>query len=310
MEPIKFKPFLKEYIWGGGRMESLFGYEKGGLANIGEAWVLSAHRNGQSVAVGGTFSGRTLGDILCLHPDFTGSRAASGSGFPQLIKFIDARENLSVQVHPSDEYAHLHENSPGKTEMWVVLSADPGAFIYLGFDRDITKDEFVRRIGDGTLIDVLNRVKVQKGDCYLIEAGTIHAIGAGIMVAEIQQNSDVTYRVYDYNRVGADGQPRELHLQKAADVVNRKKYIPQNITGEKLAQTPYFTVDHYVVKGEKVFDVGSESFMAVLCLNGNFTLRDVLGGSVEVKTGDCVFLPAGIGECKMSGTGEILTSAI
>ena len=216
---IKLQPVLKDYLWGGEKLKSLFGRKSEGI--VAESWEVSVHRDGVSGIVG---SNESFSDYLAKNPRAVDER---GGEFPVLIKFIDAAKNLSVQVHPNDEYARVHENDNGKTEMWYVVSADGGAGIYCGFIRDTDKAEFLRKVGDGTVEDLLNFIPVKAGDCFLIEAGTVHAIGAGCVICEVQQNSNVTYRVYDYNRLGADGKPRPLHVEKAVNVINFGAYRDQ-----------------------------------------------------------------------------------
>ena len=203
---IRLYPVLKDYIWGGKKLGTLFGRDNGGK-KMSESWEVSVHPDGQSVCSGG----ETLAQYLAAHPQAV-NRA--GDPFPVLIKYIDAAQNLSVQVHPSDAFARREENDNGKTEMWYIVQADEGAGIYCGFRRDTGKEEFLRRVADGTVEELLNFIPVKAGDCYLIKAGTVHAIGAGCVICEVQQSSNVTYRVYDYGRLGADGKPRQLHVER------------------------------------------------------------------------------------------------
>ena len=230
----KFKPILKTLIWGT------------------ESWVLSGVPGSESVVSEGPDKGRTLTDVY-------------GPYFPLLIKFIDARRDLSIQVHPGEELAQKRHSCHGKTEMWYVVDCEPGASLYFGVNRALTKEEFKKRIEDNTLTDVLYKADVKKGDVFFIQSGTIHAIGAGILICEIQQNSNTTYRVYDYGRRGADGKLRELHIDKAIDVskltpsdTSDKQGKPEEIPGGTkcaLASCPYFTTEKYVVDGEVEIDV-------------------------------------------------------
>ena len=221
METIKLTPACKDYLWGGEKLRHDYGIQSQ-LHPLAEAWVLSCHPDGPSVVATGPLAGKTLPEYIqkkgpgCLGADFE-----KFTDFPILAKFIDANGDLSIQVHPSNDYALAHEHQFGKTEMWYVLDCEPGATLYYGFQHQISREEFQQRIQDNTLTEVLNAVPVEKGDLFFIPAGTLHAIRKGIMVAEIQQNSNMTYRIYDYGRVGADGKPRQLHIQQALEVTQR-----------------------------------------------------------------------------------------
>ena len=231
----KYKPFLlspaaKDYIWGGTRLREE--YNKNiDITPLAETWECSTHPDGPSVVRSGAFAGEKLGDVLRVHPEFIGThpRVTEAGGLPVLIKFIDAARDLSVQVHPSDAYARVHEHGQlGKTEMWYVLEAAPGASLVYGFRQDLSREQLAAALADGTVEKYLQKVEIHRGDVFLIEAGTVHAIGAGAMIVEIQESSNLTYRMYDYNRLGKDGKPRELHIQKALDVVDlRKKPLPE-----------------------------------------------------------------------------------
>jgi mannose-6-phosphate isomerase len=216
--PLLLKSVLKNYIWGGNRLISEFGKDTG-LSPVAESWELSCHKNGESVVVSGAFAERTLSSVLAENPEFAGSNGRLFDKFPVLIKLIDAKDRLSVQVHPEDGYALANENGEyGKTEVWYIIDARDGAELIYGFKRDITKNEFEAAIRENTLPDIVNFVPVKKGDVFFIPAGLVHAIGGGILLCEIQQNSDTTYRVYDWGRVGADGKGRPLHIGPALEV--------------------------------------------------------------------------------------------
>ena len=223
MSVLKLIAPCKDYIWGGNRLREEYG-KKLDSDKIAESWELSCHKDGQSVIDGGEFDGKTLSEFI----EKKGRIAVLGTNcerfeyFPILIKLIDAKDNLSVQVHPSNEYALKVEGEYGKTEMWYIVDCNEGAELLYGFKHEISRDEFAERIKNNTLLEVANNVPVHKGDVFFIESGTLHAIGKGILIAEIQQNSNTTYRVYDYGRVGKDGKPRELHIEKALDVTERK----------------------------------------------------------------------------------------
>ncbi|MBQ2487675.1 MAG: class I mannose-6-phosphate isomerase, partial [Ruminococcus sp.] len=219
MEPLKLKAAFQDYIWGGTRLRDEFGKESD-LERLAESWELSCHPAGPAVIMNSVNKGLTLKEYL--EQDWAvrvGEGAARFSTFPVLIKLIDACQDLSVQVHPDDRYAREHEGGEnGKTECWYIVDCEEGAALAYGFNRELTKEEFRASIQNGTLLDVVQLMPVNKGDVFFIEPGTLHAIGAGILIAEIQQNSNITYRVYDYDRVGLDGKPRELHIDKAVDV--------------------------------------------------------------------------------------------
>lgn len=315
MAMLKLKPALKDNLWGGTRLKTDYKMQTD-MDIIAEAWVLSCHKSGPSIVCGGELDGLTLPEAIeRLGEDCLGSKGKNFEFFPILIKLIDAKDNLSIQVHPSDEYALKVEKEFGKTEMWYVVDCDEGAYLYYGFNRVIDKDEFARRIGDNTITEVLNKVEVKKGDCFFIEAGTIHAIGSGILIAEIQQNSNTTYRVSDYGRLGADGKPRELHIDKAKDVTvlapPTSEYGQIASTGgvARLASCKYFTVDKLEVAGEKSIMVDDTSFASLLCLDGEV---EVACGDDKVSLipGDCVFIPAASGEVKISGNANVIYSRV
>ncbi len=298
-QPIKLYPAFQDYLWGGTHLKAT--YPACDKSPIAEAWVLSCHPDGDSTVVGET---TTLAQIVAQNPEIVGTKGAKFPFFPILIKLIDAEKSLSVQVHPDDAYALANENSFGKTEMWYVLDCKPNAKLYYGFERHITKEEFAARIADNTLTDVLKAVPVKKGDVFFIPAGTIHAIGEGMLIAEIQQNSNTTYRVYDYGRVGADGKPRALHIDKAlavTDLCPAPAY--ENADPDVLADCEYFTVKRRSAAYDGV--VGEDSFTALLVVDGSATLR-YNSGEMALNQYDCVFMPADMGEFTLAGNFEIL----
>lgn len=295
MRAFKLLPTCKDYLWGGDRLRTDF-HVHSDLHPLAEAWVLSAHPDGPSVLPDGT----TLPDYLAANPSAAGTHCASFEEFPVLVKLIDAKKDLSIQVHPSDDYALAHEGQYGKTEMWVVLDAEPDAFLYYGFRHTITPDEFAERIRNNTLPEVLNAVPVHKGDVFFIPSGTLHAICKGIVIAEIQQNSNVTYRIYDYGRLGADGKPRQLHIPQALDVTLREPPKAQDFHGH-LAQCDYFTVDAVEGGFEDVCD--ETSFTSLLVLEGKGILTETATGeSLPIHKGQSLFLPAGTGAYAVTGT--------
>lgn len=313
--PLDLTPAFKDYLWGGTRLAEDFGFDTP-QRPLAEAWLLSVHPDGPSVIKNGALAGRTLQEALTLWgPRALGKNAAQFDRFPMLIKLIDARESLSVQVHPSDEYALKHEGEYGKTEMWYIADCREGAFLYFGFNREIGKEEFRQRIRDNTLLEVLAKVPVKKGNCFFIEAGTLHAIGAGILIAEIQQNSNSTYRVYDFGRVGPDGKPRALHVDKALDVTTTappKSPQPVSISGlpgRPLASCKYFTTSYVDTRETPRLTVDSDSFLSLLVLEGSGLLR-CEAGELHLKKGSSIFLPAGSGEVALSGDARMILSRI
>lgn len=306
MPAFKLLPACKDYIWGGQRLKTDFGV-RSELEPLAEAWVLSCHPDGPSVLADGPFAGQSLPDYLAAAGSGAlGTRCGKFENFPMLIKLIDAKKDLSIQVHPSDAYALAHEGQYGKTEMWVVLDAAPGAGLYYGFKREISREDFARRVEDGTLEEVLHRVAVKAGDVLFIEAGTLHAIGAGLVIAEIQQNSNVTYRVYDYGRLGPDGHPRQLHVEQALSVTNRGPAVLRDF-GPHLGSCPYFTVDGYT--GSFTGRCTEESFHALLVTEGRGTL-DCGEERKPLERGMCFFLPAGSGLYQVEGDCRVLDAYI
>ena len=310
MYPIKLKPAFKDYLWGGTRLRDDFGKDCD-FDKIAESWELSCHKDGNSVVADGEFAGLTLAQYIEKEgKSVLGTNCEKFENFPILIKLIDAKDNLSVQVHPNNEYAQRVEGEYGKTEMWYVVDCDEGASLLYGFKHNITKEEFRERIENNTLLEVTNSVPVKNGDVFFIEAGTLHAIGKGILIAEIQQNSNTTYRIYDYGRVGADGKPRQLHIDKAVDVTNLcpAKPYPQSEpvdmggwTKKRLAKCEYFTVDVINVDTSAALEADKSSFVNILVLDGGCVLSSEGNDAVELKKGDSVFIPAGLGKFELTG---------
>ena len=283
---LRLCPAFKDYIWGGERLKTSYG-KKTDLSPCAESWELSYHPDGLTKTVDGV----ALRDLLT--EDDLGENAKSFPFFPMLIKFIDARDNLSVQVHPSDDYALANENSFGKTEMWHILEADEGAGIYLGFKKDVSEEAFRKAINDSKLTELLNFYPVKAGETYFIPSGTLHAIGRGCLICEIQQNSNLTYRVYDYGRVGKDGKPRELHVEKALKVTNRSAFSPKAVAfetpdGTVIGCNKYFHVLSRKVAGKTELSADPHSFRC-------FTVVEGIGkiGSEQAVKGDSFFLSAG-----------------
>ena len=314
MSILKLKPACKDYIWGGHRLVDEYGVDYDGPV-LAEAWELSCHKDGPSIIEGGEYAGKTLTEYLdIVGREALGTHCRRFREFPILTKFIDAKDNLSIQVHPSNAYALQHEGQYGKTEMWYIIDAEPGAFLYYGFKREVTKEEFEQRIQDNTLLGVLNAVEVHKGDTIFIESGTLHAIGKGILLAEIQQNSNVTYRIYDYGRVGADGKKRDLHIEKALAVTNRIPIVRNgSIDYPHIADCDYFTVDKLNLDGKLTYRVQGTvydtSFLSILILDGQGIIS-CKGEKVSYKKGDSIFLPANSGDWQIEGTCDALLTTI
>lgn len=308
-EPVLLSPAFKDYLWGGTRLKEEFG-KKSDLTKVAESWELSTHKDGQSIVASGEFCGLTLGEYLDKNPSYLGENCKKFEFFPILIKFIDAKDNLSIQVHPDDEYSLKNNGEYGKTEMWYILDCDEGASLYYGFKEEITKEEFKKSIEENTLLDYLNKVEVKKGDVYFIEAGTVHAIGKGIVICEIQQNSNTTYRVYDYNRLDANGNTRELHVEKAVEVsVTKPPVVYKQENENLLAKCKYFTVEKADVDGEKEFFVDESSFRSVIVTDGAATL--CMGDSeMKIKKGDSIFVPAQNGSFTVNGKCNIIISYV
>lgn len=313
MGMLKLKPSGKDYIWGGRRLADEYGKECSGDV-LAETWELSCHPDGPSVITNGAYAGKTLQEYIDGEgKGVLGTHCERFEDFPILIKFIDAKDNLSIQVHPDNAYALKNEGQYGKTEMWYVVDAGEDAFLYYGFKEEISKEEFARRIEEDTLLEVLNAAPVHKGDVFFIEAGTIHAIGKDILIAEIQQNSNVTYRVYDFGRVGADGKKRELHIDKAVAVTNRTPVKKDASAYPHVADCDYFTVDKLNLDGKTMKTMegtaSGESFVSILVLGGAGTITNQ-GETLEYKKGDSIFLAAGSGDYRIEGTCDALVTTI
>ena len=296
----RLKPAFKDFIWGGTRIKDYFGKDTGDMKRVAESWELSAHPAGESTIANGKYRGLSFGEFVEKAGGENLGEKASGYGkFPLMIKFIDAKDNLSVQVHPDDAYALANGNDCGKNEMWYIVGADDKAFIYLGFNKDVEKDEIREKIKNGTITDILNRIPVKKGQAYFLPAGTVHAIGAGCFICEIQQSSDITYRLYDYNRKDANGNPRPLHIEDALRVIDTRKTAADGIaeygvtqfngySEQLLCRCKYFVVKKYVVNGEMTLAPSTESFKAVVVINGKGKIGNG-NTTCDALTGDTWF---------------------
>ena len=317
LEPMLLKPCGKDYLWGGNRLKSEYSKQID-LTPLAETWECSVHPDGPSTVASGSYKGQLLVDVLKEHPEYLGTKGIKHGTLPILIKFIDAEKDLSVQVHPDDEYARIHENDNGKTEMWYVLDAKPGASLVSGFRHDITPKRLKEAVEKGDLMRYLNKTPVHKGDVFFIPPGTIHAIGAGILVAEIQESSNVTYRVYDYNRVDKNGKKRELHFDKAVKVLNLKagdaiRQAPRKVdytwgcSRETLCRCSYFETVRIVCSMGCAFSVMENSFQVVLCTDGEGGLTtDQMARPLRFKKGDCIFIPANTGRCHIIGKADLI----
>lgn len=315
-EPIILQPVFQERIWGGEKLKEEFGYSI--PSNItGEAWVISAHPNGPSVIVNGALEGKTLADAWREHGELFNKKEGNEEEYPLLVKILDAADDLSVQVHPNDEYARNVEGVPyGKTECWYVLSAEEGAELVLGHHAS-TKEELDRMVDDGEWANLLRKVKVKAGDFVYVPSGTIHAIGKGIVILETQQSSDITYRVYDYDRKDATGQTRELHLEKSKEVtnvphrdavVNQTVNVLEGLTEKKLVEAEYFTVYHWLLNGTVTREQNND-FLQVSVINGSAKLT-INGQSFLLEKGTHFILPQTIQSYEIEGTAEFIVSHI
>ncbi|MDD2954832.1 MAG: class I mannose-6-phosphate isomerase [Oscillospiraceae bacterium] len=316
MEPFRLIPYCRSVLWGGHRLKNEYDKETE-LEPLAETWELSCHPSGCSIVGSGAYKGTPLSAyVQRFKTAVTGTRAAHFDDFPILIKLIDADENLSVQVHPSDEYALKHECQYGKEELWYILECEPGAYLYYGLCRPVSREEFLLHLERETVETLLNRVEVKPGDIFYITPGTLHAIGRGIVLAEIQQSSDVTYRVWDYNRPDKDGRLRPLHVEKALDVINflpspsyRPMACPDGNGSVPLVRSPYFTVHRLDIDGEKVFSTDGSTFHALLCADGSGELQSA-AGYLSFSKGKTLFVPASCGEYRISGACRLLRTTL
>lgn len=313
MALLKLIPSFKDYLWGGHRLADEYNKKYDGKI-LAESWELSCHPDGPSVIANGQYAGMTLSKFIETEgKEVLGENCRRFRDFPVLVKFIDAKDNLSIQVHPDNRYALKNEGQYGKTEMWYVMDAAEGAYLYYGFKESISKEEFAKRIEDDTLLEVLNAVPVHKGDVFFIESGTMHAIGKDILIAEIQQNSNVTYRVYDYGRVGKDGKKRELHVDKALAVTRREPSGNFKSSYPHVADCDYFTVDKLNLDGSVLGKiegvVTDKSFASILFLDGSGKISSG-GETEEYKKGDSILLTAGSGAYTIEGSCDALVTTI
>lgn len=312
--PLKFKPIFKDKIWGGRKIKDIVGLDYGKLPNCGEVWLLSGLWDEQSVIANGDFEGDEINDLVeTFMGDLVGEGVFDkyGEEFPLLIKIIDANDWLSVQVHPNDELAEKRDLGNGKTEMWYVMQADPGAELVSGFSCEMNRMKYIRVLKDNAIESVLNHETVEKGDVFYLPAGRIHALGPGILVAEIQQTSDVTYRIYDWDRIDVAGMHRELHIPQSLDAVDfdpvehyKTAYQPVLNKTVPVVESPYFTTNLLQLRGEMAKDYSElDSFVLLMPVEGNFLL-EWENGSVFVTTGEVVLIPNVIEKVNIKAQGE------
>lgn len=316
-EPLKLHPVYKEYLWGGKRLKKEYG--KNDAPDVtAESWELAAHADGLSIVANGDLKGKTVKDLGNIDRMGFWGRACRDDNFPLLVKLIDAAKDLSIQVHPSDDTANAESGEQGKAEMWYIVDCEPQAAIYYGFSRRVTKEEFLAKAKDGTICDVLNRVPVKKGDVFYILPGTIHAIGKGIVIAEIQQNSNTTFRVYDYQRKDVKGNLRPLHLNRAAEVISYEPLAPseskanaksefQGFVMTEMFSCKYFKAYKLDVKSKARLSCNPESFSHLLCVAGEGRIKTETG-ECTIEKGDSYFLPAAMGEYEIKGECRLLLS--
>ncbi|CAH0334940.1 Putative mannose-6-phosphate isomerase YvyI [Flavobacterium sp. CECT 9288] len=311
--PLQFEPILKERIWGGEKLKKVLG-KSITSAITGESWELSAVAGDISVVANGDWKGKSLTSLLEEFPEEilgTNVYRKFGCQFPLLFKYLDAREDLSIQVHPNDALAKARHKSFGKTEMWYIMQADADAEIIVGFKNKSNAAEYVSCLKEKSLLSILDQKKVAAGDVFFLETGTVHAIGAGMVVAEIQQTSDITYRIYDFDRVDANGNTRELHVDLALDAINyntvdtQRHYLKAVNVSNEVVHCPYFTTNFLPLDGEVLMNKTNESFTVYMCVDGNFSLK--LNEKVyQYKKGDTLLIPAQISTYVLSGKASIL----
>jgi mannose-6-phosphate isomerase len=311
--PLQFNPIFKERLWGGDKLKTLF-HKPISSTKTGESWELSTVEGAVSTIANGVLEGRLITEVIDEYPNEilgTSVYKRFGNQFPLLFKYLDAKEDLSVQVHPNDALAKARHNSYGKTEMWYVVQADPNARLIVGFKEGMNQATYLQNLEKKTLLATLDAIQVQQGDVFQIETGTVHAIGAGMVVAEIQQTSDITYRLYDFDRVDSDGNLRELHVDLALDAINyntvssQKQYQKNSNQSNLVVDCPYFTTQFIPLEGSMKVQKTVESFTVYMCVDGAFEF--VLDGKpYSYSKGDTVLVPAALTSFVLSGKASIL----
>lgn len=314
MYPMKLEPAYKDYLWGGNHMKQLY-HKENNLAVTAESWELSCHPDGCSRIVNGAYASEDLKTVLQDHPEFVAEDFSAQQAFPILIKFIDAAKDLSVQVHPSDATADPAQGEQGKAEMWYVVKCEPQSYIYYGLNQEVSQERLVRRAEDGSICKILNKVPVHEGDIFFIHPGTIHALGKGIIIAEIQQNSNTTFRVFDYGRKDAQGHLRPLHVKRASEVVDYQPVIPDQAGENNQMHTNaydfarIFTCDYFKVArvrcwSEISLNCTTDSFHSIVVISGAGLLHyhDV---GYPLQAGDSYYIPAGAGVYHITATEKL-----
>ena len=320
MQPIKFQTLLKQTLWGGDKIVT-FKHLDSQLENVGESWEISGVKDNETIVKEGPLKGKSLNEVVAeLKDRLVGKENYQrfGDEFPLLIKFIDARQDLSIQVHPNDEIAHKQGKPRGKTEMWYLMESEPGAKLYCGLKKQITPDQYKEMVDNDTICDALAQYEVKEGDCFFLPAGRIHAIGPGCFLAEIQQTSDVTYRIYDYKRKDKNGNYRELHTKLAAESINyqvendyRTHYVGRLNKGVSLVQCPYFCTAVYDLNEPMTLDYSElDSFVILIGLKGEGKITDNEGNEVSIMAGDTLLIPATTETLSVSGTVKFLETYI
>lgn len=320
MQPIKFQTLLKQTLWGGDKIVT-FKHLDSQLENVGESWEISGVKDNETIVKEGPLKGKSLNEVVAeLKDRLVGKENYQrfGDEFPLLIKFIDARQDLSIQVHPNDEIAHKQGKPHGKTEMWYLMESEPGAKLYCGLKKQITPDQYKEMVDNDTICDALAQYEVKEGDCFFLPAGRIHAIGPGCFLAEIQQTSDVTYRIYDYKRKDKNGNYRELHTKLAAESINyqvendyRTHYVGRLNKGVSLVQCPYFCTAVYDLNEPMTLDYSElDSFVILIGLKGEGKIIDNEGNEVSIMAGDTLLIPATTETLSVSGTVKFLETYI
>lgn len=311
--PLQFDPIFKDRIWGGQKLKTQFNkpiFSK----TTGESWELSAVEGDISVVSNGTFKGKLITDLIDLYPnEILGTTVFNrfGKQFPLLFKFLDAKENLSIQVHPNDALAKERHNSLGKTEMWYVMQADEGAEIIVGFKENSNQQEYLKSLENRKLLSILNQVEVKEGEVFFLETGTIHAIGAGLVIAEIQQTSDITYRIFDFDRMDSNGMKRELHVDLALEAINYQKIETQKIyfkepnSSNPVVDCPFFTTNFIPLTKETAVEKNGNSFTVYMCVDGAFEIL-IEQEYFRYKKGDTVLIPAALKNYFLNGNASLL----
>ncbi len=314
MYPLKFKTIFKDKIWGGNKIKNILNKDFSPLPNCGETWEISGVEGNISVVKNGAFEGRDLKSLIREHKgSLVGEQVYKrfDDDFPLLVKFIDANDDLSIQVHPNDELAKKRHNSFGKTEMWYVFQADPGSSLISGFNQEMSKEKYENAFNNGQLMDVLNKEQVEAGDTFFLPAGRVHTIGKGLLLAEIQQTSDITYRIYDFDRTDDQGNTRELHVEEALDAIDYKKYDHYKSSYEdrlndpvELANCQYFVTNKIKANSSISRDYNDlDSFVIIVCFDGSLEIS-ADQGITQVQKGDAVLIPATIKNITLNTTEE------